>query len=170
MKKLLLIPFIIVIVIVQTLQARALPEYAIKTAYLYNFALLTQWSVNDNQSETFNICFYKEDFGTASDILKEKTIHEKKVNILSIDTIEDAKKCQMVYVRDKELMEESKLLELLTNSNILVVTDNENIQNTHITIFSESTKLAFNINLKSLKNTDLTVSSHLLKLAKKVIR
>lgn len=170
MKKLLLIPFIIVIVIVQTLQARALPEYAIKTAYLYNFALLTQWSVNDNQSETFNICFYKEDFGTASDILKEKTIHEKKVNILSIDNIEDAKKCQMVYVRDKELMEESKLLELLTNSNILVVTDNENIQNTHITIFSESTKLAFNINLKSLKNTDLTVSSHLLKLAKKVIR
>lgn len=170
MKKLLLIPFIIVIMMVQTLQAKALPEYALKTAYLYNFALLTQWSVNDNKSETFNICFYKEDFGTASDVLKEKTIHDKKINLFSIDTIEEAKKCQMVYIRDKEIVEETKLVELLSASHILVVTDNEEIENTHITIFSDSTKLAFNINLKSLKNTELVVSSHLLKLAKKVIR
>jgi hypothetical protein len=155
---------------VQTLQAKALPEYALKTAYLYNFALLTKWSVNDNKSDTFNICFYKEDFGTASDVLKEKTIHDKKINIFSIDTVEDTKECQMVYIRDKELIEEAQLFELLSKAHILVVTDNEEIKNTHITIFSDSTKLAFNINLKSLKNTDLTVSSHLLKLAKKVIK
>ncbi len=170
MKKILLIPIIVVITIIQTLQAKALPEYALKTAYLYNFALLTQWSLKEHKSDTFNICFYKEDFGTASDVLKEKTIHDKKINIVSIDAIEEARKCQMVYIRDKDLIEEAQLFELLSEAHILVVTDNEEIKNTHITIFSDSTKLAFNINLKSLKNTDLTVSSHLLKLAKKVIR
>lgn len=170
MIKLILIPLVFIGISIQNLQANALPEYTIKTAYLYNFALLIQWSITDNKSDEFNICFYKEDFGEASDVLKSKTIHDKKVKITNIDSIKEAEKCQMVFVRKNETVEEQQLIQTLAQSQILIVTDNEEIKNSHITILSENTKLAFNVNLKYLKDTNLVVSSHLLKLAKKIIQ
>lgn len=168
MIKLLLIPFLL-FVSLQTLQAKALPEYTIKTAYLYNFASLIEW-IPDNKSDEFNICFYKEDFGAASDVLKTKTLHDKKIKISNINSIKEAKECQMVFIRKEESIQEQQLVQTLAQFQILIVTDNEEIENSHITILSEDTKLVFNVNLKHLKNTNLSVSSHLLKLAKRIIQ
>jgi len=171
LKKLILIPFIVAILTIQNIQAKALPEYTIKAAYLYNFALLTQWSSsNENQSDEFNLCFYKEDFGIASDTLKNKIMHDKKIKVSNISSIEEAQKCQMVFIRKEETIQELQLVQTLSQSQVLIVTDNEKIENSHITILSENTKLVFNINLKYLKHTNLAVSSHLLKLAKKIIQ
>ena len=59
---------------------QAVPEYTMKAAYLYNFALLTTWPVADSAVDKgFNLCFYGQDeFGPALDKLNAKMSTAKK--------------------------------------------------------------------------------------------
>lgn len=165
--KTILTLFITIIILSQALFAKALPEYALKAAYLYNFALLTQW-VENNKTDEFNLCFYKKDFGEDSDSLKGKIIHNKELKILDISTLKEAKQCQIIFVRESEEENGSELIQELIAEQILIVSENENINNSHITILRDNNKLAFTVNMKRLKKTELVLSSKLLKLAKKV--
>ena len=160
---------ITITILVQTLFGEALPEYALKSAYLYNFALLTEW-VEVEETTSFNLCFYKKDFGVASDMLNGKKIQDKEIHTSTIDTFEEAQNCQMVFIREGQKGDTQKLVEALSGKQILIVSENEQTNNAHITILRDHTKLAFTINMKSLQKTELHVSSRLLKLAKKVQR
>lgn len=153
-------------IIFPALLAEALPEYTIKSAYLYNFALLTDWP--DRDSDDFKLCFYKEDLGAASDILKTKTIHEKQVSVTIVASPEEARECQMLFIRESEVQSGGQLIRALSGSPVLIVSETPEIADSHITILQERRKLAFDVSLKSLKKTDLVLSSRLLKLARKV--
>ena len=158
---------ITITILVQTLFAQSLPEYSLKSAYLYNFALLTEW-VEDEEITHFHLCFYKKDFGTASEVLNGKKIQEKEILTFTIDTLEEAKQCQLVFIREAHKEDTQKIVEALSGKQILIVSENEQTNDAHITILRDDTKLAFTINMQSLQKTELHLSSRLLKLAKKV--
>lgn len=147
-----------------TMDAEALPEYTLKSAYIYNFALLTDWA--ETIDDDFSICFYKKDFGSASDILTQKMLHAKKVLVQEITSFEEAKSCRIVYVRETE-KKDAELMQQLSGMPVLIISENPNVAS-HITIIKESSKLAFDVHLKAFKQSDLVVSSRLLKLARKV--
>lgn len=155
------------IFMVSLLKAEALPEYTIKAAYLYNFALLTDWH-NGDPSGDFNICFYKEDMGSASNALNNKMLRNQKVKVSTVSTPEAAKGCQMVFIRESEGQSGEKLIQKLSGSSILIVSESPNVNDSHITMLRDNHKIAFDINLKSIKVSELSVSSRLLKLARKV--
>ena len=160
--------FILILIALTTiLRADSLPEYTLKAAYLYNFALLTNWEEGELDDE-FNICFYREDFGVASDTLQNKSLHNKHVKVRNVSTFEEAKKCQMLFIRENESVPSKNLIERLKGLPILIVGESQKIDDSHIKIVEENHRLAFDVSLKSLKNTDLTLSSRLLKLARKV--
>lgn len=155
------------IVMINVLKADPLPEYTLKAAYLYNFALLTDWH-NGEASGDFNICFYKEDLGSASNALNNKMLHNQKVKVSTITTSEAAKSCQMVFIRESEEQSGEKLVQKLSGTSILIVSENPKIADAHITMLRDNRKIAFDINLKPMKAADLSVSSRLLKLARRV--
>jgi hypothetical protein len=155
------------ILISNILKADALPEYTLKAAYLYNFALLTDWP-NKQQTGDFNICFYKEDLGEASSALENKKFHDKKIKILTLLSYNKADKCQVIYIRKKEGKNAKELIQKLFGKPILFVSENPKITDSHITILPKGRKLTFDVNLKTFKESDLLVSSRLLKLARKV--
>jgi hypothetical protein len=152
---------------VSFLRGDALPEYTIKAAYLYNFALLTNWH-NGEPSGDFNICFYKEDLGAASDALNNKVLRNQKVKVSTITTLEGAKGCQMVFIRESEEQSGEKLIQKLSGTSILIVSETTKITDSHITMLRDNRKIAFDINLKPIREADLSVSSRLLKLARRV--
>ncbi len=158
---------LVLIFTVSFLKADALPEYILKSAYLYNFALLTDWH-NSEQSGDFNICFFKEDLGSASDALNNKILHNQKVKVSTVMTPESAKGCQMVFIRESEEQSGEKLIQKLSGSSVLIISENPKIADAHITMVRDNHKIAFDINLKSIKLSELSVSSRLLKLARKV--
>ena len=151
-----------------TLYSQSLPEYTLKAAYLYNFALLSDWPESKKSSQTFNLCFFQNDLDEASDALNNKSIHDKILKTLIVSTPQEAVDCQMIFIREQEIQKSKKLIHALSNQAILIVAESPDIQDSHITIFKENQKLAFNINLQRLKKTSLVLSSHLLKLAKRV--
>lgn len=168
MRQIFLLTILIMSVLPVQIRAEALPEYTLKAAYLYNFALLTEWPKN-KQSSDFKLCFYRTDFGAASDALKNKTIHDQKVKVLTVTTFEEVKECQMVFIRETEEKSGKKLIHMLSELPILIVSENLKMSDADIVILQENHKLAFNVSLKSIKDTGLEFSSHLLKLAQKVV-
>jgi hypothetical protein len=155
------------IFVVSFLRADALPEYTIKAAYLYNFALLTDWH-DGKTSGDFNICFYKEDFGSASDALNNKVLHNQNVKVSTVTTPEAAKGCQIVFIRESAEQSGEKLIQKLAGTSVLIVSESPKISDAHITMLRDNRKIAFDINLKPIKEADLSVSSRLLKLARRV--
>jgi hypothetical protein len=155
------------IIMLTLLRGDSLPEYTLKSAYLYNFALLTDWPENE-QSDTFNICFYREDFGAASDALNNKLLRERKVKISVIATPEHSKGCHMVLIREGEEQKGQKLIQHLYGKSVLLVGETPKIGDTHLTLLRENRKILFDVNLNTFKNGDLRVSSRLLKLARKI--
>lgn len=147
--------------------ADALPEYTLKAAYLYNFALLTNWPDEGSEDE-FKMCFYKQDLGLASDQLNEKKIHGKNLKVYTPQSYNEIKECDMVYIRKEEVLGVSKLLEKLNELPILIVSENVKTFHEHITILVQERKLVFDVSLDAMKETKLSVSSHLLKLARNV--
>lgn len=159
--------FFLSIMISVGLHADALPEYTLKAAYLYNFALLTDWP-NSDQSSEFDMCFYREDFGSASSALQNKIIRNRKVKVTTVTTSEEAKGCQMIFIRKDDEQNGERLINRLSGIPILIVSETPHMNDAHITIVDEGRKLAFDISLKTLKHSNLSLSSRLLKLARRV--
>ncbi|WP_419765097.1 MAG: YfiR family protein [Arcobacter sp.] len=155
------------ILLLNILKADALPEYTLKVAYLYNFALLTDWS-NKQQSSDFSICFYQEDFGEASDVLNNKDFRNQKIKTSTISSLKEANSCQIVFIRESEKEGGKKLIKELLGKQVLIVSENKELTDSHIRILQNNNKLSFDVSLNTLKESDLIVSSRLLKLARKV--
>ncbi|WP_263832164.1 YfiR family protein [Sulfurospirillum oryzae] len=168
MKQILTFIILIMGVCSSILKADALPEYTIKAAYLYNFALLTDWP-EEKQKGNFNLCLYGQDaFGAALDALENKKIGEQTIKTIFITSPQEAKKCHIVFIGENEHQKEQKMIEEIAGLPILIVTDNANVKGYHIVILQDNERLSFTINTKALKEANLNLSSRLLNLAKKV--
>ena len=168
MKQIITFFILIISVCSFTLKADALPEYTIKAAYLYNFALLTDWPEN-KKSGNFNLCLHgKDSFGSAIDALEGKMIGNQIIKIQTLKDAENVKKCHIVFLGEADHHKEKQILEEIAGSPVLIVTDDAKKADYHILIVQDSEKLAFTINMKALKESNLSLSSRLLNLAKQV--
>jgi hypothetical protein len=166
MKKIIVLVYV-TIMISTGLRADAIPEYMLKAAYLYNFALLTDWPKGE-ESEDINICFYREGLGNASVALENKMVGNRKIKVVDIVSTEEVRGCQMVFIPENEGQNSEKIIRQIAKTPVLIVSESKYINDAHITIIREGRKLAFDVSLKSLKNSNLSLSSRLLKLARKV--
>jgi len=169
MKQILTLILLIVSLCSCTLKAAdALPEYTIKAAYLYNFALLTDWPEN-KKSGNFNLCLYgKDNFGSAINALEGKMIGDQIITIQAMKDTEDVKKCHILFLGETDRHKEKRILEEIVGVPVLIVTDDAKKTNYHILIVHDNERLAFTINMKALKEANLNLSSRLLSLAKQV--
>lgn len=148
----------------------AIPEYAMKAAYLYNFALLTSWPTTQ-VSDTFNLCvFGQDDFGSAVDMLKGKAVERQQMQVLRITRPEDAKQCRLIFIGDVEPKRVVRLMAAIDGFSVLTVTDDKRFQNdAMIYLAPENQRLTFEVNADTTKRANLTMSSKLLRLAKRVV-
>jgi hypothetical protein len=153
-----------------TAKADGLPEYSIKAAYLYNFALLTDWPPS-KKTDRVNMCFYgQHGFGSTFDVLRKKSINNQPINLLDISKLAQVKDCHVLFLGEIDLKSQQELMRDIVGMPILVVTDNADIVSdmVNISIASEHGRLVFDINLDAAKQVGLNLSSKLLKLARKV--
>lgn len=170
MKRLLTLLILLFSCSVGSAQADGLPEYSIKAAYLYNFALLTDWPPG-KKTDRVNMCFYGQNgFGSTLDVLRKKSIDNQPVNLLDITKPSQAKDCHLLFLGEIDRKSQQELVQEIAGLPILVVTDNADIisELINISIASERGRLVFDINLDATKQARLNVSSKLLRLARKV--
>ena len=151
------------------LRAEDLPEYRLKAAFLYNFALFTEWPAD--VGPVLNLCIVGRDpFGKDIDELQGKSVGERTISIVRKAATELVKSCQVVFIAESAIASMPKLLEELRDRPVLTVADCTAAagQNVALNMSVVQNKVTFEANLQAARAARLNLSSKLLRLATRV--
>lgn len=142
---------------------------AVEAAFLYNFALFTEWP--ELPANEFRICVLGSDpVFAALESVKTKQIKEHPVSIANISSVTQAQSCQVLFVGRSEHASIGNLARQIGNAPVLVVSEENGYDpnDVIIALVVRQGRIAFKINRTSAQSSSLTVSSKLLKLAQQV--
>lgn len=154
---------------------RALPEYVMKAAYLYNFVHLAEWPANtsyaDSKSSAFNLCIYGDD---EIDIIAEQ-LHGKKVNgaPVRVSRITDPTRigeCQLLFLGEADSSRGAHLLQVAQGFSVLTVSDDARLRRRGVILMLaiERQRLVFDVDVNASRNAQIKLSSKLLQLARRI--
>lgn len=151
--------------------AEAVPEYELKAAFIYNFALFVEWPADVLKDGRFVLCVAGRDqFGAAFDAIEGKPVKSQRLMVRRIDSKQDPGDCQMLYVAPAEEMRLNRILAQVGVRPILTLGDSEGWSGRGIMInlATRQGRLAFDVNLEAVRRAGLEMSSRLLRLADNV--
>jgi hypothetical protein len=150
-----------------TADEQAIPEYQVKTAYLYNFARFVTWPETALQEHPgFTFCVTGADpFGMHLDRLGGKTVHHKTLEVWHLSSLAMVDNCQLVFIGEGDNLPE--ILSLLREQPVLTVSDADDFieQGGIIQFLLVQNRVRFRINLTAASTAGLGISSKLLSLA-----
>ncbi len=165
MKRLLLLLYFISSSL--SVQAQQIPEYELKAQYIINFGLLTEFpSLN---SDFFNICILgRDNFGNYFQQKSEnRLIAGKKINIARLSSLSSIRKCQILFIAERETANMKQIINELGDTPVLTVTDVFSEPGAMIVLSIEGQRLVFDIDQTKAKNAQLQFSSKLLHLVRR---
>ena len=146
-------------------------EYRIKAAFLYNFALFTEWPADTGHS--LNLCIYGADpFGENVDELDGKPVGERLLAVRRMPAGASLAGCQIVFISPSAISAISGVLGKLQGGTVLTVADTPGAAQSGVALNMSvaQNKVAFEANLSAARAAGLNLSSKLLRLATRVIQ
>jgi hypothetical protein len=147
-----------------------LPEYRLKAAFLYNFALFTEWPAE--LGATLNLCVYGRDpFGEEIDALQGKPVGERRIVVRRVTSTEGLSVCQVVFIVSPSGDGIARVLSTVRGANVLTVADAPGAarQGVALNMNVVNNKITFEANLTAVRAANLKLSSKLLSLATEVL-
>jgi uncharacterized protein DUF4154 len=148
-----------------------LPEYRLKAAFLYNFALFTEWP--PDVGSMLNLCVYGRDpFGADIDALQGKPVGDRRMVVSRVNSVEALTHCQVVFIADPSGDGISRVLSALRGANVLTIADAPGAaqQGVALNMNVVNNKITFEANLTAARAANLKLSSKLLSLATEVLQ
>lgn len=147
------------------------PEYAVKAAFLFNFAKFVEWpndAFADIASPLVLCVLGKDPFGDSLRSLKGKTVNGRPLAIRYVAVIEELDRCHLLFVSSSEKPVLPKILQATKGRSILTVGDMEDFARDGgiINLVKEESRVAIEVNLEAAQRSRLKISSKLLALAK----
>lgn len=152
-------------------RADPLPEYRLKAAFLYNFALFTEWP--NDVGATLHLCVYGADpFGTELDALQGKAVGERSIAVHRKDADESLGGCDIVFIAASAMDGLSRVLDALHGGKVLTVADSPDAVRHGVALGMTvaQNRVTFAANLLAAHRAGLNLSSKLLRLATEVIQ
>ena len=149
--------------------ADELPEYRLKAAFLYNFALFTEWPAE--VGATLNLCIHGADpFGKEIDALQDKSVGARSLAVQRRRANEALKGCHIVFIAASALDSLPRVLDELRDQPVLTVADSPGAarQGVALNMALTQNKISFQANLQAARAAKLNLSSKLLRLATEV--
>jgi hypothetical protein len=144
-------------------------EYAVKAAYLLNFAKYAEWSTSLQRASTeaFTICLWQKDpLGGASEELRKRRLGDRQVIVKVVTSADQLSPCDLAFFVEQFDSDVPALASTLEKERVLTVTEKSllgilNFQNLN-------GKVKFDCNLDAARRSGIKLGSQLLKLAEQV--
>lgn len=153
------------------LAAPAATDAEVKAAFLCSFAEFVEWpSLGPDETVTIGI-LGKDPFGPLlEDTVKNRALQNRKLLVRRVSTVDEALRCQIVYVSASESPKLDSVLQVLGKASILTVSDIDAFAERGgvIGFTVEEKRVRFHVNVGSAEQARLQISSRLLKLARLV--
>ena len=156
-------------------ESSAASEYQVKAAFLFNFAKFVEWPPNSfsDASAPLRICVFGQDpFGQElRDITNEKTVNGRKLEVSNVADLQQARKCQILFISSSEKKRTQQILAGLSGMGVLTVGDTKGFaeQGGMINFVLENDRVQFEVSRKAAEQAGLKISSKLLSVAKLVL-
>ena len=148
-----------------------LPEYRLKAAFLYNFALFTEWPAGIGS--TLTLCVYGQDpFGAEIDALQGKPVGDRHMVVRRVISVEGLTACQVVFITDSSGDGISRALSALRGATVLTIADAPGAAKRGVALNMNvvNNKITFEANLTAARAANVKLSSKLLSLATEVLQ
>ncbi len=146
-------------------------EYQLKAVFLFNFTQFVVWPDKsfDDKNAPFIIGILGENpYGSfLEETVRGESVNGHRILVRRYDQVQDIKACHILYINLKNQNELEQALARAKNQNILTVGDafRFNQLGGIINFVMTNNKVRIRINLGAANNTDLSISSKLLRLA-----
>jgi hypothetical protein len=146
-------------------------EYPLKAVFLINFAQFTDWpdSAFDAPDSPLVIGVLGDDpFGALlNDAVRDETMNGRKFVVRRYRRVQDIQACHILFISQSEASRLDKIVHDLKGKPVLTVSDIENSAGRGVCVWflTENNKIHLRINLASLKDANLTMSSKLLRVS-----
>ncbi len=163
----------IVLISFWTATAQAPPprEAQVKAVFLFNFAQFAEWPAETFPDATSPIIIGilgEDPFGPFLEkIVSGEHIGEHPIQVRRFASAEEAQACHILFIDKNKSRDIERILEQLRGKNILTVSDMKDFASRGgvIGLFIEDNKTKFEINLKEYKDSNVVISSRVLRLA-----
>jgi hypothetical protein len=152
--------------------AQPTTEVDVKAAFLYNFTKFVAWPQPGAPAEPFRLCVVSDEALRRS---LERTIEGENVNGRPLQSLvphtpEEARGCQMLFVRHADGNREEQLLAAVRDLPVLTISDTTDFarRGGGIEFVLENNRLRFDVNVPGAERAGIKVSSRLLKVARRV--
>jgi hypothetical protein len=153
--------------------AQTAEEYAVKAAFLYNFAKFVDWPpAAFPDPNTLKVCVLGDDpFGVSLQEVAGEQVGGHKLSVTRTDSISRTAGCQILFISRSEREHVSQILAAVKGSSMLTVGDSKGFaeEGVIINFVLEGSKVRFEINTESADRAGLRISSKLLQLAKRIV-
>ncbi|HYD82239.1 MAG TPA: YfiR family protein [Paucimonas sp.] len=149
----------------------ALPEYKVKAAFVYNFALFTDWpQASLNDGAPLNVCVNAESaLRPALNEFNDKAIKGRRMQIRAwTDAADAVRQCHVLVLDSVDRERWVHLRKDLAGASVLTVADDAEIgrRGAIVTLHLENNRISFDIDVNAAREARLTLSSKLLRLAR----
>ena len=152
-------------------QAEQPSEYRLKVAFLYNFAMYTEWP--NQSSQYLAYCIYGDDpFGEHIQHLHQKKVDQQEIVVKSPQNLDALPTCQVVFITRSVINNLDGILKLLNGKPILTIADSPGScqQGIMLNMAISGGKVIFEANLSAAKQNGLRLSAQLLRFANEVFQ
>jgi len=157
-------------------QDAAPSEAAVKAAFLYNFSRYVQWPTPaptpPDTSGTFEVCVVADSEFTEEvrRTIEGESVGGRRLTSAQPRTVEAARRCQMLFVGQRDMNRAAHLLRGLRDAPVLTIGDSPDfLDHGGVIAFVRTGKnVRFDINRATAQSRGLTISSQLLRLARTV--
>ena len=166
--------FILALFIMPAVRSQEVPAEQLKAAFLYNFVRFVDWPTNslgpDSNPMIIGVIGKESDkfADILSTLLKDKKAHNHPLVIKKLNVPADAATCHVVFISDGE-PRRAQIVDATRKKPILLVGESDDFLSMGgmINIVPEGKLLKFDIDQQTAEQSNLTISSHLLRLARK---
>jgi len=150
--------------------ANAEGNFNLKAVLTYNLARFVKWSPQLEPKDTWQLCYFAEEYDLGFGSLDNKKLQGKVFHTKRLREVWQASSCDIVYVDANNRKLLPRLFIALKNLPTLTASDSAGFidQGGMIEIISAENKLRFKVNQFEMKKVGLTMSSQALKLALEV--
>jgi hypothetical protein len=153
----------------QPLLAADLTEYQLKAAFIYNFAVFTEWPAE--VGTPLNLCILGPDpFGDEINDLQGKAVGNRTLTVSRKTTSQSISGCHIVFITAQAIRSLPRVLDEIRDRPILTVADSEGAakRGVALNMAVAQNRVTFEASQAAARASRLTLSSKLLRLATEV--
>jgi hypothetical protein len=152
-----------------TATADSADPHSLIAALNYNFAKYADWP-DEETIDSIQLCFFNDSYQHGFTALNGKNIFDKTVVVRQLASLDEASRCQLLFLDRAEQHLLKKLFKSLQHKPVLTVSDIQGFieQGGMIEIIRVNERLRFKVNLTEMQAAQLNMSSQVLKLAVEV--